>query len=46
MGTDIGTDIGTVRKSGSVADTAFEKGGGALTQKIQINGFRPEFEKS
>ena len=27
----------------AVADTAFEKGGGTLTQNIQINGFWPEF---
>ena len=26
-----------------VADTGFEKGGGALTQNFQINGFWPEF---
>ena len=26
-----------------MADTAFEKAGGALTQRIQINGFWPEF---
>ena len=27
----------------SVADTGFEKGGGTLTNKFQINGFWPEF---
>ena len=27
----------------TVADTAFEKGGGALTQTFKINGFWPEF---
>ena len=26
-----------------MADTGFEKGGGALTQDFQINGFWPEF---